>query len=201
MVVQLGAMITQKAALTVGKLIISMVNALCGRFYSNGRRLTPELCLYIDEAQNVLTMGIENLLTKAGGAGIYCHLFVQSVNQIYSIMGKDAGNSILSNLNTKLFMRVPDSDTAKMVCGHFGKRRYYSAMLQMNTSDATIREIEEDLLTPDNVLNLKPQQFYMLTYGGNYQGVTTPVKGADLELTFPDISMAILDEPSMVDRI
>jgi len=33
MVVQLGAMITQKAALTVGKLVISMINGLCGRFY------------------------------------------------------------------------------------------------------------------------------------------------------------------------
>ena len=201
MVVQLGAMITQKAALTVGKLIISMINTLCGRFYSNGRRLTPELCVYIDEAQNVLTMGIENLLSKAGGAGIYCHLFVQSVNQIYSVMGKDAGNSILSNLNTKIFMRVPDSDTAKMVCGHFGQRRYYSAMIQMNTSDATIREVEEDLLTPDNVLNLKPQQFYMMTYSGNFQGVTTPVKGSNIRFTFPDINTAVLDETSMVPLI
>ena len=123
------------------------------------------------------------------------------MNQIYSVMGKDAGNSILSNLNTKIFMRVPDSDTAKMVCGHFGQRRYYSAMIQMNTSDATIREVEEDLLTPDNVLNLKPQQFYMMTYSGNFQGVTTPVKGSNIRFTFPDINTAVLDETSMVPLI
>lgn len=201
MVVQLGAMITQKAALTVGKLIISMINSLCGRFYSNGRRLTPELCLYVDEAQNVLTMGIENLLSKAGGAGIFCHLFVQSINQIYSVMGRDAGNSILSNLNTKLFMRVPDSETASYVCKHFGTKKVYSAMMQMNSSDATIREVDEDLLTPDNVLNLKPQQFYMLTYNGNYQGVTAPVKGAYVKIKFPDIDSALLDEPSLVPRM
>jgi conjugal transfer pilus assembly protein TraD len=202
MVVQLGAMITQKAALTVGKLIISMINTLCGRFYSNGRRLTPELCVYIDEAQNVLTAGIDNLLSKAGGAGIYCHLFVQSVNQIYSVMGKDAGNSILSNLNTKLFMRVPDPQTATMVCEHFGTRKLLTAMMQMNSSDATIREVEEDLLQPANILNLQPRQFYMTTYNGNFQGVTAAVGGADVKFIFPDINSAVLDEdPSMVSRI
>jgi len=201
MVVQLGAMITQKAALTVGKLIISMINSLCGRFYANGRKLTPELCLYIDEAQNVLTAGMDNLLSKAGGAGIYCHLFVQSINQIYSVMGKDAGNSILSNLNTKIFMRVPDSETAVHVSKHFGTRRYYSAMVQMNSSDATLREVEEDLLAPSNIMNLKPQQFYMMTYNGNYQGVTSPVEEATVRFIFPDISTAVLDSPSLVARM
>jgi len=165
--------------------------------FINGRRLKRELCVYIDEAQNVLTPGIENLLSKAGGAGIYCHLFVQSINQIHSVMGKDGGNSILSNLNTKIFMRVPDPETAAHVTKHFGTRRRMIASTQMNSSDVNFREIEEDLLDPSNVLNLQPRQFYMTTYSGNYQGVTANVEGSRLQVEFPEISTAVLDSPSL----
>lgn len=201
MVVQLGSMITQKAALTVGKLVISMINGLCGRFFANDRRLSPELCLYIDEAQNLLTSHVENLLSKGGGCGIYCHLFVQSCNQIYSVLGKDTGNSMLANLNTKLFMRVPDPDTARFVANHFGKRRVMSPMLQVNSNDITYREVEQDKLSHEDVLNLQPQMFYMLTYNGNYQGYTAPVQSANLRIAFPDINTAVLDSPSVVPLI
>ena len=112
-------------------------------------------------------------------------------------MGKDGGNSILSNLNTKIFMRVPDPETAAHVTKHFGTRRRMIASTQMNSSDVNFREIEEDLLDPSNVLNLQPRQFYMTTYSGNYQGVTANVEGSRLQVEFPEISTAVLDSPSL----
>jgi hypothetical protein len=44
-----------------------MVQSFVGRVFSSGRRVNPPLCLYIDECQNVLYYGIEDLFAKAGG--------------------------------------------------------------------------------------------------------------------------------------
>ncbi|MDD3983554.1 MAG: type IV secretion system DNA-binding domain-containing protein, partial [Candidatus Omnitrophica bacterium] len=126
MVVHLGSLITRKAAFTLGKVVISMVQSFVGRVFSSGRRVTPPLCLYIDECQNVLYYGIEDLFAKAGGADVWVHGFAQSVSQLYAMIGKDYGNAILDNTNTKLFMRVPDTDTASYVAKHFGEFRRYS---------------------------------------------------------------------------
>ena len=94
MVVHLGSLITRKAAFTLGKVVISMVQSFVGRVFSSGRRVTPPLCLYIDECQNVLYYGIEDLFAKAGGADVWVHGFAQSVSQLYAMIGKDYGNAI-----------------------------------------------------------------------------------------------------------
>ena len=69
MVVQLGSLLTKRAAYTAGKVIISMIQAFVGRVYSSGKNVTPSLVMHIDEAQSVLYHGIEDLFAKAGGAG------------------------------------------------------------------------------------------------------------------------------------
>lgn len=115
LVVQLGSLLTKRAAYTAGKVIISMIQAFVGRVYSSGKDVSPPLVLHIDEAQSVLYHGIEDLFAKAGGAGVYIHGYCQSISQLYSEVGEDRGNTILDNCNTKLFMRVPDAHTAKYV--------------------------------------------------------------------------------------
>ena len=50
MIVQLGSLITRKAAFTVGKVVISMIQSFVGRVFASGRKVSPPLCLYIDEA-------------------------------------------------------------------------------------------------------------------------------------------------------
>lgn len=185
MVVQLGSMITQKAAYTVGKVIISMIRALAGRYLADYRKIDPPLCVIIDEASTVFHHGFEWLMSMGGGAGVYMHLLLQSFSQVFSAMGKDAGQTILDCVNTMICMREPDPQTAKLVAEHFGVRNYLSPIIQSNSSDLSFREVEEGLLRPHDILTLQPQMFYMKTYSGNFQGLTAPSPPPRHEIRFP----------------
>lgn len=190
MVVQLGSLLTRKAAFTVGKVILSMIQSFVGRVFSSGREVSPPLCIYVDEAQNVLYFGIDDLFAKAGGAGVWVHGFCQSVNQIYAALGSDYGNAILDNTNTKLFMRVPDSGTAEYVSRHFGIRKVYSPILSLG-GGITSREGEEPAVRSENVLNLPPRKFYMLTYRGRFLGKSADVSPLYLKVRFPGVEVSV----------
>lgn len=188
LVAQLGSLLTQQAAYTLGKVIISMVQTFVGRVFSSGRVVSPPLCVYIDEAQNLLYLGIEDLFAKAGGAGVWVHGFSQSVNQIYAQIGKDFGNAILDNTNTKIFMRVPDAETAKYAAKHFGRTKKISPMISLG-GGVTAREVEEEVVRPEDILNLQPRRFYMMSYHGLFYGKTLDVHEAIVEIKYPDIRL------------
>ena len=78
-----------------------MVQSFVGRVFSSGRKVTPPLCLYIDECQNVLYYGIEDLFAKAGGADVWVHGFAQSVSQLYAMIGKDYALNELKMMDNK----------------------------------------------------------------------------------------------------
>ena len=101
MIVQLGSLLTKRAAYTAGKVIVSNIQAFVGRRYSSDKKIFPSLALHIDEAQSVLYEGIEELFAKAGGAGVYIHGYCQSVSQLYAEIGQDRANTILDNCNSK----------------------------------------------------------------------------------------------------
>ena len=61
MIVQLGSLLTKRAAYTAGKVIVSNIQAFVGRRYSSDKNIFPSLALHIDEAQSVLYEGIECL--------------------------------------------------------------------------------------------------------------------------------------------
>lgn len=189
LVCQVGSLLTKQAAYTVGKVMISIIAALVGRVFSSGLKMNPPLCLYIDEAQSVLYNGIEDVFAKAGGAGVWLHCFSQSISQIYEALGnKDAGKCILDNVNTKVFMRAPDSDTSKYVVEHFGQGKKFSPILSTTGGGhISMRESVEDLLAPENILLLKPRQFFMTTYNGRYRGETRSVSDLILNIEFPKI--------------
>lgn len=188
LVAQLGSLLTQQAAYTLGKVIISMVQTFVGRVFGSGRKVNPPLCIYIDEAQNLLYLGIEDLFAKAGGAGVWVHGFSQSVNQIYAQLGRDAGNAILDNTNTKVFMRVPDRETAQYVAGHFGRWRRRSPILSVG-GGVTIKEVEEEVVKPEDVLNLQPRYFYMMSYHGQFYGKTIDVGDAWVRVRYPEVKL------------
>jgi conjugal transfer pilus assembly protein TraD len=188
LVAHLGALLTEDAAKVLGKVIVSMIKTYVGRVFLSGRKVDPPLCVYIDEAQNVLYYGIEDLFAKAGGAGVWVHGFNQSVNQIYKEVGYEFGRSILDNANTKVFMRVPDIDTAEYVAKHFGMRRRISPSLSLGGGIIT-KEEEQYLVKPEDVLNLQGRQFYLFTYLGQFKGKTVEVEEAYVEVEFPQIKV------------
>lgn len=187
MVVQLGSMLTKKAAYTAGKVIISMLQAYIGRIYSIGKTIQPALSLHIDEAQSVLYQGIEDLFAKGGSANLYISGYCQSINQLFSEIGEERSKSILDNCNSKIFMRVPDSDTAEYVSSHLGEDVKYSPMMSLG-GGLTIREVEEERVKASQILQLNNQEFYLMTYQGLFRGKTTNVTSANIEVVFPDLN-------------
>ena len=185
MVAQLGSLLTRKAAFTVGKVVVSMIQSFVGRVFSSGGKIDPPLCIHMDEAQNLLYFGIDDLFAKAGGAGVWLHGFCQSVSQLHAALGKDYGNVILDNTNTKVFMRVPDSATAAYAASHFGEIKTFSPILNLG-GGISMREIEEDTLRPSDLLNLRPREFYMFTYSGLYKGRTQDASDQYLDIRFPE---------------
>lgn len=187
MVVQLGSLLTKKAAYTAGKVIISMLQSFIGRRFASGKKVHPPLSLHIDEAQNVLYHGIEDLFAKAGGANIFIHGYSQSINQIHAEVGRERGNSILDNCNTKVFMRVPDATTAEYVSNHLGEDRVFSPLISLGGGLA-VRETEDLRIKPSQVLNLDQRQFFLITYSGTYKGCTADVAESDLAISFPEVN-------------
>jgi len=187
LVVQLGSLLTKRAAYTAGKVIISMIQAFVGRVYSSGKNVNPTLVLHIDEAQSVLYQGIEDLFAKAGGAGVFIHGYCQSISQLFAEVGEDRANTILDNCNTKLFMRVPDAHTASYVSEHLGEERRFSPIISLG-GGLSIRETEEVRIKHTEVLNMAPRELFLNTYSGTYKGKTTTVKDPSLKVTFPDLS-------------
>jgi len=186
MVVQLGSMLTKRAAYTAGKVIISMIQTFVGRRFASDKTINPHLSLHIDEAQSVLYEGIDELFAKAGGAGVYIHGYCQSVSQLYGEIGKDKANTILDNCNTKLFMRVPDASTATYVSDHLGEKRVFSPIISLG-GNLAIRETEDIRVKHTEVLNMAARQFFLTTYAGIYRGITANVSDATLRVIFPDI--------------
>jgi len=186
MVVQLGSMLTKKAAYTAGKVIISMLQAYIGRKYAIGKVLSTPLCLHIDEAQSVLYAGIEELFAKGGSADLYISGYCQSINQLYSEIGQERTKAILDNCNSKLYLRVPDADTAEYISAHLGEVMRYSPMMSLG-GGVTIREVEEERVKVSEILALKNQEFFLMTYMGIFRGKTTKVSPPEIEIIFPDI--------------
>jgi len=95
LVVQTGSLLTRRTAHIVARVLLSMIQSFVGRIYLSGRKVTPPLCVYMDEASNLLYMGVEDLFNKAGGAGVWVHAFTQSIADIEAEIGKAAARKIL----------------------------------------------------------------------------------------------------------
>ncbi len=187
-VIHLGSLLTHRAGYTLGKVILSMIQSFVGRRYSSKRKINPQLTLIIDEFQNVLYRGIDDLFAKAGGAGVCIHGFCQSISQIYAALGEDYGNVILDNTNTKMIMRVPDPATAQYVARYFGKKKVYSPFFTVGGPMGS-REAEEDVVAPSDALTLKAREFFLHTYGGAFKGKTAEVSPLWVDVKFPDINV------------
>ncbi|MDQ5987094.1 MAG: hypothetical protein CSYNP_02831 [Syntrophus sp. SKADARSKE-3] len=136
-----------KEFFTVGMAIILMIQSYVGKAFSAGKKVTPPLSLFIDEAHTMLYNGIDRLFSKAGSAGVMVHVFSQSVSQMNTLIGQDNARSILSNIKTKIFMKMQDTETVEDIDG----------------------------ITPEDVMGLNAREFFMTRESGVYKGRTLDV--------------------------
>ena len=61
-----GSLLARRTAHIIGRVLISMIQSMVGRFFASGRKLDPPLCIHIDEGHNIAYMGIQELFSKGG---------------------------------------------------------------------------------------------------------------------------------------
>ena len=188
LIVQTGSLLTRKTAHIVARVLLSMIQSFVGRIYLSGRTITPPLCLYMDEASNLLYMGVEDLFNKAGGAGVWIHAFTQSIADIEAELGPANARKILDNTNSKVFMRVNDPNTANYIADYSGMVKRYSPILSLG-GGITVREVEEPNVRPESVLNLQLRDFYMFTFEGAFKGKAGFVKEPYLKVMYPRVEV------------
>ena len=190
LVCQTGSLLARRTASTIGRVLISMIQSMVGRFFASGARLKRPLCLYIDEGHNVLYQGIQELFNKAGGAGVWLHFFTQSISQIEEAVGKPTAQSIMDNISTWVYMRVNHNATATFIEEASPKRKRFDNMLSMGDAklSITLREVEDYIIKADRVTCLRPQYFYLRTAGTFYKGRVANVPSPKMRIKFPEIN-------------
>lgn len=188
MVVQSGALLTGKTSHTVSRMLVSMIQTFAGRRFASGRTVTPPLCLYMDEAANLMYHGVEDLFSKAGGAGVWLHAFSQSIADLDDAIGPAAARRILDNTNTKIFMRVNDPNTSQYISEYSGEINRYSPVLSLG-GGMNIREVDEPLIRPEEVQTLHPREFYLFTFDGAFKGTVKTVHPARTIIQFPQVEV------------
>ncbi|WP_305045009.1 type IV secretory system conjugative DNA transfer family protein [Geoalkalibacter sp.] len=184
MVVQLGALLTARAAQTTAKVILSMIQSYIGRVLASGGKIHPPLTLHIDEAQSCIHSGFPDMIAQVGSSNTFITAYNQSINQLTDVLGHEKTYSILDNANTKIFFRVPDSETADYVSRHLGERKILSPILSFG-GGFSVRETEDLMVKTSDVLSLAPREFYLMTFGGVYRGKTYDVPHCPLAVQFP----------------
>ena len=187
-----GSLLTRRTAYTIGRVLISMIQSMVGRFFASGARLKRPLCIYLDEGHNILYQGIQELFNKAGGAGVWLHFFTQSMSQIEEAVGPPTTQSIIDNISTWVYMRVNHNETAKYIEESAPIHTVYKNIV--NIGDAklsmSLREEDEYSIRADKVVKLKPRYFYLRSGGIYYKGVVPEVRSPRMRIKFPNINPA-----------
>jgi hypothetical protein len=200
-----GSLLARRTAHIIARVLISMIQSMVGRFFSSGRKLDPPLCIHIDEGQNALYLGIQDLFSKAGGANVWLSFYTQSMALIEQEIGPEAARGIMDNMNTLIFLRVNHPETAKYMEDSSPDIKQFQPIISPDdsTGRTTLREIEGKLITTPNVLALKQRQFYMKYQGEFYKAFTLDLPLRYVTIRFPEVSgsdPALKEDRSSVNK-
>jgi len=182
--VNTGSMLARRTAHIIGRVLVSMLQSMIGRFYASNRKLDPPLCLHVDEGHNILYKGIQELFNKGGGANVWLHLYTQSMAQMLEEVGPDVTRSIVDNINTWGYMLINHPETAQYVEDTSPMVKKFDSLLSFN-SGITLKEKEEKQILAPQVLQLPKRHFYLRSYGKLYRGCTTDVSRRYVNVGLP----------------
>ncbi|MEM2941623.1 MAG: type IV secretion system DNA-binding domain-containing protein [Thermoproteota archaeon] len=189
-----GNLLARRAANIVGRVLVSMIQSLAGRYFASGRKFSPPLCLHIDEGHSVLYSGISDLFSKGGGANVWICFYTQSIAQMEDAVSQANVKGVLDNINTWLFMLVNHPETAKYVEDSFPTVIKNIPLLSFGR-DITVRRDEKKLVTAEQVLQLPKRRFYMRSYGTYASGITLDTSQSLVNVSFPHIVTVEHDAP------
>lgn len=176
----------------LGRIIVSMIQSLVGRFYASGRKFDTPLVLYLDEFSNIVYNGIDDMFNKAGGCNCYIMALTQSPADIIAVIGEDKARKIFDNTNTKIFMRINDTDSAKTLTIYGGTTFRNTVQLNLH-GGLRGTEVEEDVIKDTDLLRLENREFYYFGFEGLFKAKTDPIGESNFEILLPDIIRNVRD--------
>lgn len=186
LVVQTGAMLQKQGALILGKVVVSMIQSVVGRYFAQGKKFSTPLCIYIDEMSNCTYYGIEDMFNKAGGCNCFITGLTQSPADIIAEIGADRARKLFDNTNTKIFMRMNDVDSASMLKTFGGTLNRQTTQLSLNGGIRST-EVEEDVLKETDFLELKEREFFYFGFEGKFKGKTTRTDDPYIKIIYPSM--------------
>lgn len=184
LVVHLGVLLTGDTGKIVARVFVSMIQSLVGRLCASGLKLTPPLCLHMDEGHNVLYRGVQELFNKCSAANVWINFYTQSNAQIEEAVGPDVTRSIIDNLNTWIYMKVNHPDTCQYVEDSSPLVVREDAVVSAAGS-VTIRYVDERLVLRHRVMDLPKRWFYMRSQGHWFKGKTLESSMSYCTVRFP----------------
>lgn len=194
LVVHTGSLLTPRASAIFGRVFVSMIQSMVGRFNASGLKLDPPLCMHIDEGHNVLYPGIQELFNKARSANLWINFYTQSNAQISAEIGPDLTRSIMDNINSWLYFRVNHADTAQHVEDSSPLVQRPEPIISVAGS-VTLRLSDQRLVLRDRVMHLMPRWFYFRSHGHWYKGKTLDSSASHFRVQFPIIGSATAETP------
>jgi len=192
----LDAMSNKAMCEGVGQAIIADLISLCGRLYKEEVAQCLDLCLHVDEVNEIVRDEFVTLLNKAGGAGVKVTAYTQTVNDLGAAFSGNSHKSkmMLGNFGTVVMMRIANLDTARIFteCLEVVRARTQlpTTLLQdrsypdggeyFSTSNTDIvQEDKVSLVTENDLFSLPKGQALVLTDGGELYKIRIPLPGHD----------------------
>jgi hypothetical protein len=85
-------------------------------------------------------------------------------------------------------MRVNDPTTAEYVSDYSGEIKRFSPLLSLGGA-ITIREVKENSILPEHVLNLQERELFLFSYRGQYRGKTCYIDKPYFQIEYPHLSV------------
>jgi type IV secretion system protein VirD4 len=123
----------------------------------NGAGCNPVLLL-IDEGGRTAIPNLHDAVTTVCGRGISIWLVIQSLSQLSSVYGQTHAKVLLSNMDTQLFYRPNDLDTAKYLEERLGNFSAYAHSQTLHGGEEKSEGLSErprPLLSIQEILQLK----------------------------------------------
>lgn len=188
-----GSMLTRRTSHIIGKVMLSMIQSLVGRVFASGRKLTPPLCLHMDEGHNLLYQDIQELFSKGGGANCWVHFYSQSMAQIAEAIGPDAAQSLMDNINTWVYMLVNHPDTADYIERSSPQVTRREGVVAIGGGISS-RTTDNPQVPAHRVLQLPKRWFYLRSYGKLCKGRTLDTNPLWVKVQFPHLDPGSVSE-------
>ena len=108
------------ASKNLGHLLLTDLTSQASRIYTekslNQFNSHKNICVFIDEAGEVASQALVQLLNKSRGANFSLVLAIQSFRDLVKNGGQDQALQILDNCNSKIALRVGSFESAKIFC-------------------------------------------------------------------------------------